>query len=63
LDGSREPEKNGGFLSVLCFHGATVEPTQHRRRKRSASHAQHLKPGMQGIGEKCGQSGAREELG
>lgn len=54
---------SGGFLSVLCFHGATVEPTQHKGRKRTALHAQHLELGLQGISEKCGQSGTGEELG
>lgn len=52
---------SGGFLPVLCFHGATVEPTEHRGRKRSALHAHCLNLGSQGIGEKCGQN--RDELG
>lgn len=63
LDGSREPEMSGGYLSTLFFHGATVEPTRDRRKKRSALHAQHLKLGLQGISEKCGQRGTGEELG
>lgn len=54
---------SGGYLSMLSFHGATVEPTQDRRKKRSALHAQHLKLGLQGISEKCGQSETGEELG
>lgn len=26
MNGSREPEMSGGFLCILCFHRATVEP-------------------------------------
>lgn len=54
---------SGGFVSVLCFHRATVEPTQYSGRKKSALYAEHLRLGLQGITEKCGESGTGEELG